>query len=114
MMQFRVCSGVLKDFTDAESAKVLHNFLMFQYHEAVLEHIRRESVSNGMVAANEAAARENRDDCGGWTTLPYSEEQIKFAKSEVVIAEQSKKEFKTLLDFYVSRLCDKFVSVETK
>jgi hypothetical protein len=108
-MTFQLVTGEVKDPNDkAGLAKVVFDFFLWQYEQAIREEISARCNYNACVAANEAAQREfatNPDWGGGMgASLPYQKHYVELKEREASQTKKSLAEAKILLNFVKDEL----------
>ena len=110
-MIFERVQAVLKSDDPKEIAKVLFDFFMWQYENAIRNEIAERCDYNAAVVANEAAAQAYKDENQlGWgPKLPYEAHVLKMKKDEATRALKNREDAKKLMDFLRDRFLEKLL-----
>ena len=113
-----VYASILKfsDLSDESVAKVIFNYFLRQYTDAVSSATQARATLSAMEAANHAYGREvGRDHSlgvGSWVRYPYTDSQIENQKKEIETTQTSQKEGERIIKFLRDRLLEKFSLAE--
>ena len=111
-MTFHSIIVQLKNTTDEkEISRVIFDFFIWQYNQALGNEINTRCELNAYLAANEAAKREYQEanELGWGPKLPYDDIIIDNKKRQVEETKKSLTEAKAFLNFIRDRFVDKFV-----